>query len=215
MSFTSPHRWLCLEDSRLRRRRLGLGGTGSPEFAIDFCLSLGIRTGSSEREPVRSVGGPARGQPGACRLEQREQRRLHTSGCGEKQTPLQPESSPPWWGETGGWGCAWPGRRSRWTTGWDPGFQGSILPWGGHRLVSRLPLPGLNPAPFSHSEQPCALPVAAHQPPSAKRTAVGLQRVGERCPRGPGGWEETREAAEPTCSRPGPSGPPPALPLPL
>ena len=49
--------------------------------------------------------------------------------------------------------------------GWDTGVQGSILTWGGHRLVSRLPLPGLNPDPFSHSEQPCALPAAAHQPP--------------------------------------------------
>lgn len=48
VSFTSPHRWLCLEDSRLRRQLLGLVGTGSPKFTIDFCLSFGIRTGSSE-----------------------------------------------------------------------------------------------------------------------------------------------------------------------
>lgn len=40
VSFTSPHRWLCLEDRLLRKQLLGLVGTGSPEFTIDFCLSL-------------------------------------------------------------------------------------------------------------------------------------------------------------------------------
>ena len=154
----------------------GPWGHQEPELAIDFCLSLGIRTGSSEREPVRSAGGPARGQPRACHLE-REQRRPQRRGCGE-QTPLQAESSPARRG-AGGRGCVWPGRRSRWTTGWDPGVQGSALPWkgGAHRLLSRLPLPGLNPDPFACSGQPCTLPVAAQQPPSTKRTELGLQRV--------------------------------------
>lgn len=47
----------------------------------------------------------------------------------------------------------------------------------GHRLLSRLPLPGLNPDLFARSGQLCALPVDAQQPPSTKRTALGLQRV--------------------------------------
>lgn len=48
ISFTSPYRWLCLEDSRPRRQRLGLVGTGSPKSTIDFSLSLSTKTGSSE-----------------------------------------------------------------------------------------------------------------------------------------------------------------------
>lgn len=38
-------------------------------------------------------------------------------------------------------------------------------------------LPGLNPDLFARSGQLCALPVDAQQPPSTKRTALGLQRV--------------------------------------
>lgn len=40
-------------------------GHRKPEFTIDFCLSRGIRTGSSESQPARSVGGPARRKPRA------------------------------------------------------------------------------------------------------------------------------------------------------
>lgn len=72
----SPHRWLCLEGGRQRRRLLGLVGTGSPESTIDFTL---IRMGSSDREPgslrvVLSAGGP---QPSV----ERGQRLLQTRGC--------------------------------------------------------------------------------------------------------------------------------------
>lgn len=55
-------------------------GHRKPEFTIDFCLSLGIRAGSSESEPVRSVGGPERRGPGAHRLET-QQPVLKTRGC--------------------------------------------------------------------------------------------------------------------------------------
>lgn len=48
VSFTSPHRWLCLEDSQLRRQLLGLVGTGSPKFTIDFSFPLSTKMGSSE-----------------------------------------------------------------------------------------------------------------------------------------------------------------------
>lgn len=48
VSSTSPHRWLCLEDSQPRRQRLGLVGTGSPKSTIDFSLSLSTKMGSSE-----------------------------------------------------------------------------------------------------------------------------------------------------------------------
>lgn len=55
-------------------------GHRKPEFTIDFCLSLGLRTDSSESEPAQSVGGPECRKPRAHRSE-REQSLLKTRGC--------------------------------------------------------------------------------------------------------------------------------------
>ena len=105
VSFPSPHRGLCLEDSWPRRRLLGLEGTGSPDVTIDFCLSLSIRMGSSDREPVRSGGGPARGKPGADGVE----REKGLPGQGAAKRSRHPCSQNPALKVRGGRDCARPG----------------------------------------------------------------------------------------------------------
>lgn len=68
VSSPSPRRGLCLPDNPLRGAA-GPGGTGSPEFAIDFAH---IRTGSSESGLGRSAGGPESRRPAARSSESTE-----------------------------------------------------------------------------------------------------------------------------------------------
>lgn len=144
----------------------GLVGTGSPKFTIDFCLSLGIRTSSSESVPCgparrKSVGGPARRKPGADSSQRAEVAQDKGSLRG---ADLPPARILPFQEEGQGHSTL-PGKEaSRRTLSLAPRVRpllcmepSEAASCRGHGLTPDLPLPGLNLDPLSHSCQRLSL----------------------------------------------------------